>query len=204
MSRDSENNMFLKIVYDFYDKSRFPKQVNETEVVKKSTNPISYIYNKYKNKDSDDKVDHLDPVNIFVRQLRSSVPSFETLWEFCEFIRIIEKIFFYNNSPENDIYVEYDFDSKDQQRKIQITNDTREIKFLLTHSILNSDVIEIKVTRHYGKQMTNYYRITDGEIDYEDSSDLYLINEINKLLQDIMVNTFLGLIEHIRLSSKED
>ena len=129
MMKDTQNNMFLSIIYELYDKVRF-SPVTKPEV--KSNNIKFPFFFKEKEEDILDTMG----INIFLRSLNTS-PSFETLWEFCEFVRIAEKIFFYKNVPENNIFVEMNLTDSSEARKILLNTENSKIKFILTHNILS-------------------------------------------------------------------
>ena len=189
IERDSNNNKFLKVIYNLYDAKHGYFQDNKTEFARKSKwkfwgKPAPVTVNKTLEA-------ALEAVNEFRDKLTKEVPDFTTMWDFCEFVRVMEKVFFFENVPNNDIYVECDIGKSgngSRKFRIYITDDTNvsiigEIRFILEKDVFGSDVITINVIRNYGLKMENKYIVADANIKYEDSSDIYLINEINDKLQ---------------------
>ncbi len=117
--------------------------------------------------------------------------SFSSLWQFCQFIRYIEKIVFYKNEPSNILYVDSDmFDIK--ERAFQIKYRDTEIQFRLekTDDIINKQefkVITLNIKRLYGKNMMNVFTIVNEDVKLNDASDQYLINTVNDILYREMI-----------------
>lgn len=197
MKHDSQNNMFLSLIYDLYDHVNFPKQENIITMQKKKRFFKKEII-KY-----DSELEHVkEKIELFKSTLLTTVPDFNTLWDFCEFIRVCEKIFFYPNMPENSLYVEVDLNktvSGVRKFRYKVNSDcvNAELRFTLERDILGSDILSIVVVREYGLKMNNSYKVVDGNLQYPDSSDLYLINEINFILKDCIYNTFLSMVKLI-------
>ena len=200
MKRDTQNNEFLSLIYDLYDHVKFPKKedIVKTEkkvgLFKKETVERNVALDSIKEK-----------VDLFKRSLITVPPDFTRLWDFCEFVRVSEKVFFYPNKPDNYLYVEMDMNKRESGVRKFICNVNRfddraksELRFTLERDLLGSDVISISVIRDFGLQMKNTYTIADGTVQYPDSSDLYLINEINFILQQYMCSIFSTVVEQIR------
>ena len=206
--RDTENNEFLKPIYDLYDAVLEKDKYRDVHyaVSDPSSNPFIEIFQKkdkcivcYTNVE-----EKLDNIKFFISKVKNNPVTFDRIWDFCEFIRIVEKIFFYRNTPDNDIYVEMAWSGKSTNvRKMRINYEDSEIRFTLDHSILNNDILTINVVRHFGLEMNNEYKIVNGEIGkYDDSSDLYMINEINKMLRYYMVDAVKSIVNIICESIK--
>lgn len=192
MNTQLHKNEFLEIIYALYDHVRFGKK----ERVEETRSGFSFI-NK-KKKVHDPELDSLmEKVDQMLYSIKATPPSFDRLWDFCEFIRSIEKIFFYNNSIENKWYIEYDLNKPKEERKFCYKTENKEMRFTLTHQIYGSDIISIHIIRNYGKKMESKYTIADGELKFNDDTDLYLINEINRILINYLHDIFKAVVELI-------
>ena len=117
------------------------------------------------------------------------IVSFNSIWQFCQFVRFAEKVTFYQNIPTNNLYV--DSDMLDVKERLFIINNKSldyQLKFKLekvNDSITKQEckVITLNVCRLYGKKMNNIFTIVDEDIKINDQSDEYLINTINIILE---------------------
>jgi hypothetical protein len=199
MKRDTVNNEFLKLVYDFYDYYKFPPEEKVVEV-KKGEGLLGFLKTTTITEKDIAREELYSSLSKMHKSLKNDTPTFDRLWDFCEFIRVAEKIFFYYNSPENDLYVEADITNAGSgTRKFRIS-DTElgtELRFTLDKDVLGVNSIRIIIVRDYGLKMENSYTIADGQINYQDTSDLYLINEINFKLKKVMNNSFTQILRFI-------
>lgn len=120
--------------------------------------------------------------------------SFEQMWYFAQFVRYAEKTVFYNNDTDKPLFVDSALD-EDHERIFVIKKDEYELRFKLQwiyDSTLKQmiKVVNIKVSRSYGKEMTNEYVIVDGKLKLNDVSDFLLMNMINDILFDCTLDTY--------------
>ena len=133
---------------------------------------------------------------------RNFIRSFDDMCQFCDFVRYAEKVLFYQNTTANDLYVDSEIDSKIKLFSINVGYDTF-IKFKLEkksfHDIVGTDmnIIEIEVKRNFGKEMYNKFTIVNGEVKYNDTSDMRLMDSINILLYEKTLNTFKVIMEKV-------
>lgn len=196
-------NGYTTLIYDLYDVVRFGEDKSEETSKKKKP----FWKKKQKNTKLEEQLERIEKKK---EAILKTIPSFYDLWDFCEFVRIMEKVFFFPNSSSDILSVEFDMSGKSKEAKFRIKKKSvYEIRFVLTKSDLPfpavSNKIEITVVRDYGLKMRNSYTIINGKTNYEDNSDLYLINEINFLLKRTIYNTFSQVIELImkEISCKE-
>ncbi len=177
-------NEFLDIILGIYDHVRFPDQYTKVPVdIKKGLFKKSVM--------TDVELNSLKGKYLrLLYSLENDVPSFDRLWQFCWFIRSIEKIFFYFNDPSCKWCVECDFNNPKADRKFRYKDDNKEIRFTLSHNVFENDIISIHVIRNYGLKMENKFTIVDSNINYDNDTDLYLINEINRMLMKYLSDTF--------------
>lgn len=127
---------------------------------------------------------------------KNIIRSFEQIWYFAQFVRYAEKVIFYENIPAHAFYVDSGLnDDKERCFVIDPANTEYSILFKLqwvydTTKKEMLKVINIKVTRDYGKQMINEYTIVNGEVNLNDDSDYTLIKVINSILYDYTLNTY--------------
>ena len=118
--------------------------------------------------------------------------SYRQMWEFSQFIRYAEKVLFYKNNPDNDLYVDTKLDDV-EKREFLINGDEYKIYFHLNSqrdNLLDTtyNVINIKVIRDYGKKMINEYTIINEQVKLNSLGDNILMVTINNLLFDISLN----------------
>lgn len=130
--------------------------------------------------------------------------TFDDLWQYCQFVRWAEKVIFYNQNDVNSpLYVDTKMNDM-EKRKFSISYKKTTVIFILDNlEDVFSDTektykhISINVDRDFGKHLTTRYDVMDNSVEYKDDSDLYLINSINKLLNNIITNNFKSIIENI-------
>ncbi len=193
---------FSEWLYAVYDYARFKKlpEMRYEDILDDKPEKKHFWNRKPKEKKPLDVF--ISRLNEFTNDIDKKVPTFEDMWDFCEFIRIAEKIFFYENTPESSkIYSECTIGDQSSTRKFVLKYDKYDILFtlekakILDRSLLKDQVIKIHVRRLYGLQMENKYTIINSNMDFLSDSDLYLINEINRLLQENMKSIFVNIIE---------
>ena len=124
-----------------------------------------------------------------------NIVSFSSLWQFCQFVRYAEKIVFYENIPDNLLYVDSDMlDVKERVFAVNNKSLKTQFKFKLEKvddNITKQEckVITLNVCRQYGKEMNNIFIIVNEDIKINDQSDEYLINTVNLILEDSMKST---------------
>ena len=121
--------------------------------------------------------------------------NFNDLWEFCQFVKFAEKAFFYYNDPDKLFYVDSNIDDMDK-RKFVIKDENNTYRLLFGLERMQSPnkevlkIIRLSVNRNYGRKMTNEFTIVNSEIKYNDDADIYLIDNINRILYERILSTF--------------
>ena len=186
MNDFSRSNFFLSTIYDLFEEVQF----GEKPVKEKKR-----FFNKNKEKSKRDKIYEMamDKVEF----IKNNIPDFSKLFDFCTFIRSMEKVFFFKNDNKSIVSSDSDINNF-STRNMYINTDNYMIKIYLTRTDnYTTENIEIQVTRKYGKKLTNNFKIKNRDIVYNDSDDLMLINVLNMLLQNIMANIFKSYIDAI-------
>ena len=186
MNDFSRSNFFLSTIYDLFEEVQF----GEKPVKEKKR-----FFNKNKEKSKRDKIYEMamDKVEF----IKNNIPDFGKLFDFCTFIRSMEKVFFFKNDNKSIVSSDSDINNF-STRNMYINTDNYMIKIYLTRTDnYATENIEIQVTRKFGKKLTNNFKIKNRDIVYNDSDDLMLINVLNMLLQNIMANVFKSYIDAI-------
>lgn len=134
----------------------------------------------------------------------SSGMKFNDLWEFCQFVKFAEKIIFYVNDPKKQFYVDSNIDDL-SKRQFVITDfyNTYQLLFKLekAENSVNNDilkVIRLSISRNYGRKMVNEFVIVNSSVKYNDESDMFLIEEVNKILYKNLNTVFWNIINMIK------
>lgn len=179
-----EFNTFIKLAIDIQ---------NGIDKYKPEVHYKSKLHKLFKIKEQPERtwVKPLQEYESYVKINITDAPSisFKNLWMFCQFVRYAEKVYFYNNDISNKLYV--DSAMEDPSSRVFMINEKDKYKIVFAlekqtkpgnNANENFEVIKMVVSRFYGKKMVNQFIIVDGNIKYNDISDSYLINNINKIL----------------------
>ena len=123
------------------------------------------------------------------------------MWQFCQFIRFAEKVFFYHNDIDKCFYVDSemndlvkrDFKITDLDNKVDIIVSMEKKKETLSDDTLN--VLRISVKRNYGKQMINEFTIVNDFVKTKDDSDKLLIEIVYSIIFQKMKEQFDSIIQ---------
>lgn len=140
--------------------------------------------------------------------------QFNIIWEFCQFIRWAEKALFYENDLNNRVIVDSGMtagitDNNPRVIVFQSQSTSTTIKLELKKEMLlqtredsildintmdtvpdKSHIITLEVIRSFGKKMKSKYIIVNGQVKYNDLSDIYLMNTVNRIIKDGIANVF--------------
>lgn len=207
------DNQFIMFATELYDHKIMHESdkttIYKTTVVKKG------LFKKEEIKEYDDKP-YYDGLKHFIKTtLKEDTDepiSFRAIWEFCQFVRWAEKALFYENELSNRVIVDSGMNAgiADDNARIIVfqSNSTsttiklelKKVKIDIPNSVFNlgpvedyrttKDVISLEVIRSFGKKMKSKYTIVDGEVGYNDISDIYLMNTVNKIVKDGIINVF--------------
>lgn len=127
--------------------------------------------------------------------------NFLSMWQFCQFIRFAEKVFFYHNDIDKCFYVDSemndlvkrDFKITDLDNKVDIIVSMEKKKETLSDDTLN--VLRISVKRNYGKQMINEFTIVNDFVKTKDDSDKLLIEIVYSIIFQKMKEQFDSIIQ---------
>ena len=123
----------------------------------------------------------------------SYMTSFNTLWDFSQFVRFSEKCLLYNNNQKKPLYIDSELYSEKEHR-MYIPTDEFEIYIKLNKikdEILDREFhnVYIKVIHKEGKKMVNEFVIVNDQPKYNDISDDILLGNIRVILKDIFIST---------------
>ena len=175
-----------------FSKKKVEEPVKESQEFSSSKDELS---SKFKEEMDQFLKEEFEPHPHSTNPDKNIVRTFEQMWDFAQFVRYAEKTIFYQNVPEHSFYVDSPLDA-DEERMFAITT-RKEITIVFklkwvydTTQKQTLKVINIKVTRDFGKNMINEYTIVNGEVKLKDDSDYTLIAVINDLLYDHTLNTY--------------
>jgi len=182
-----EDNMFAKMLYEK------PMCQNKDSIFKKIK-----TYIKRKNYES-------TTIKPMVYRLRNTPPSFIVMCEMADFIKIIEKVFFYKNDIRNakdtgELVTKILSDNKitqDDKKVIilEMQKDMVTMTFTMT-KIYNketdtyNDIINVVLYYAFGRKLLIKFDIINEKIEFESVHDLNLMYNINIILQNAMADLF--------------
>lgn len=182
-----EDNMFAKLIYEK------PVHQRGDSIFKK----IKYWI---KRRDYEKSV-----INPMINKLRNTSPSFMIMSEMSDFIKIVEKVFFYKNDMrkswetgvlETRILSDNSINSDDFKMMIlELQKEMVTIVFKMTRKY-NEDIkdydeiIEVKLSYSFGKKLHIVFKIINTVIEFDSVHDYNLMYNINIILQDAIANIF--------------
>lgn len=195
ISKEEKKGFFSKF---FNKKSDVTLSTDEESIDFPDGNSAKYLSSKTQiEKEFDNKIDEFmkkdfEPVKD--KPSKNIIRDFEQMWYFAQFVRYAEKAIFYDNDTDKPLFVDSPLD-EDHERIFVISKSNYIIKFKLQW-IYDSTakqmlkVINIKIDRNFGKEMSNEYIIVDGNVKLKDVSDFILISIINSILYDATLDTY--------------
>ena len=121
----------------------------------------------------------------FLRQLDKSAPSFDLLWQIADFIKLLETVYFYDNSSTNELYSSNNFDSSENGFVIRKEGRTIRVK-------LYEYTREIALEVSYSTKNTIAMKFRDGEnIDFKNEEHMYLILNVENIIMDTVKELFI-------------
>lgn len=128
-----------------------------------------------------------------IRNLENTL-TWDDMWQFAEFIKTMEKVYFYHNVQKpgmvcvdtfTNVKRDLFFDYTDKKLYIKIT-----IEDAITHDTGIHKRLRIGVYRDYGKKEVNTFNVDNGETDKMNDSDVMLINTINAYVQNSIADLY--------------
>lgn len=185
-------NIYIHFYENLYD--TIYNCINENEFEKLSAKKKFKLFERSENKWTYVRDKALDMLDEFINEECSEeyMLSFGSLWQFCQFVRFIEKVNMFRNDPDSTLYVDSDMlELKERSFEIKFDSKTTfNFKLEKAEDKVNHQefkVITLNVKRKYGKQMTNIFTIVNEDVKFNDSSDLYLIKTVNEVLYKDML-----------------
>jgi hypothetical protein len=140
-----------------------------------------------------------------INKLRNTAPSFITMCEIADFIKILEKVFFYKNdirkstdtTPlETRLLADNKIDSIDKKAIIlEMQKEMITISFIMTRDYNATtekydDIIKVSLYYDFGRKLHIEYKIVNTKIEFDSVYDYNLMYNINILLQDAIADLF--------------
>jgi hypothetical protein len=140
-----------------------------------------------------------------IKKLRNTAPSFIMMCEMADFIKILEKVFFYKNDVRRlrdqgplitKLLSDNNIDKEDEKALIlEMQKEEVVIRFLMSRkwnpdTEKYDDIIDVKVNCDFGKKLYLNFKIINTKVDFESVHDYNLMYNINIILQDSMADLF--------------
>jgi hypothetical protein len=117
----------------------------------------------------------------FMKQLKQIAPDFDLLWDFANFIKLLEVVFFYdNNSTTGRYYSSTSYKDNENGFIINLHEQHLTLKFKLDRN--DHDKITLEVDRRFGHKIKTTFIIINRETNFDSIHDINLIYNINEIL----------------------
>ena len=125
----------------------------------------------------------------------ANLNNFNALYEFAEFVKLIENIFFYKN--DTNACVVCDSKLTDNKKTVIIRNNDIMIAISLARVDERRKIV-VMIKRNYGEEMENIYHIENGEYkDVNTQSDKMLLNHCSNIISRTIASFFAVIINSI-------
>ena len=180
-------NEFLNPLYELYEALNFPDEKDFEMRKVKYINRIGIArYHKVKVNTKAEKL--YKKFDELIEQVRTTPSTFDRLFDFASFVRSMETVFFYKNEESATICCDHDI-NQERKRRIFFNMNDFTIRIYLERDIdsMNNEMV-INIYRNYGKKLFNEFHVKNRDTVYDTADDLYLINNVNKIVQTEMAN----------------
>lgn len=123
-------------------------------------------------------------LNKTIKFLRKTMPNFALFWQISDFIKILEKVFFYNNSQGNSMYSSLNYN--DGENGFRFRNEDVSITIKLYE---RSENIAIDIHRLRGNELKSSMEFN--------SNDNTVLNKIDSSLLESIINTVIEECIHL-------
>lgn len=179
-----DDNYYADLIFDLFTTTYLPEYEEVKTWKRHFGKPFQVNIKQY---------EAIKRINKKIDVIRNESPSFDDMFEFATFMKIIEKVFMYKNDKDAQFVCDSNLDD-DKHRTLVLQCKDCLIKIKLEkHSDGYPDTIDILVDRLYGKNMKTTYHIENRESNAKDTSDIMLINNITMLVRESMANILCGI-----------
>ena len=215
------DNRFISLATELYDIKVLKSIKVDPDNYKKKTVKKG-LFDKQEETEYTPEVEFYKKLKDFIskslNQNTDSPVQFNIIWEFCQFVRWAEKAIFYENDLNNRVIVDSTMTAgvtddnprvivfQSQSTSTTIKLELKKEKLLQTredsvfdlntmNTVPNkSYIITLEVIRNFGKKMKSKYVIVDRQVKYNDLSDIYLMNTVNRIIKDGIVDVFMEIL----------
>lgn len=171
-----ENNMFIRLIYKIYNAYKNPKYEEYSTFFRRHMSVNTELYKQ------------LGDADQLIKELRDHQEiDFWLLYDFGSFIKLMEKIFMVKNDIDSKICC--DSMLEDKISRVLIFNISDDVVVKVTAS-LQDQGLSFEITRNFGKQMRNSYKITSGDEKFKLFSDKMtlqrIIEDIGMMMADYL------------------
>lgn len=196
--RDKKHN---RLSFFEFTKKFYPDENGKSEDIKYKYHTFKKKYTVPSNKHDGELRNTILDKKAYKKLFTDKSQSFITLWQVCQFIKWAEELGFYYNNLDSPIYADANLDD---ERKFKITTDDKKTDIIFALSMkkdpVNIDmlkIINIKVKRNYGNKIESTYIIVNNNVKYNDSADIYTMNNINILLTERIASVYIMIYRRI-------
>jgi hypothetical protein len=176
MYTDTQNR-YITALFDLVEIVYYPSDYGDKRIVKKR---IKEAYDRC-----------YDLIN-YIRNLRNTL-SWQEMWEFTEFIKIVEKAYFYQNVQKSGICCD-NFSNQKRDLFFDYSDKKVYIKITMIAAYAADDgmhnKLDIEVYRDYGKKEKSTFHVDNGNTDFKTDSDFMLANTVNAYVQNRIADLF--------------
>lgn len=115
---------------------------------------------------------------LFLRKLDKVVPNFGMLWQIADFVKILEKVYMYDNSTNSELYSSPKYNEGENGFILNIRENSDVIVTINMKMYSDSETIDVELRRVKGNKMTTKMRLHEDSI-INNTDDKQLIININ-------------------------
>lgn len=120
----------------------------------------------------------------FKKMIMSSAPDFGTLWQFAEFIKQAEMIFFYNNNKNEEIYSSTGYNPGENGFKLRVYDDAE----IIVKLFIDNETVMMDLNRLKGTNLKNSYVFQGGQWMYNpDCYDMILLDQVESIISKAII-----------------
>ena len=121
---------------------------------------------------------------IFLHDLKTTSPDFNMLWQFADFIKMLEIASWYDNAKHNVAFSSKDYNNGENGFIINKENEKLKVIFKLTEKNNN---IALSIIRDYGHKRSNDLSFKNKEIEMEHGVDELLMLHVIDITTEVMI-----------------
>ena len=170
-----ENNMFIRLIYKIYNAYKNPKYEDFSPILHRRISANIELYKLLLDADE------------LIKEIREGNIDFWLIYDFGSFIKLMEKIFFVKNDANSKICCDSILEDKNSRVLIFNLWNYEGVTCKVTAS-LQDQGLNFEITRDFGKQMKNQYKITDQNKNFRLFSDSMTMQRMIEIISNEMAD----------------